>query len=334
MANWSDVIRGAALGDAWGDTLERLSYDQITARYGTRGMVLPDGELTITDDTQMSLYLARALHASHGDGIEEIQQQVCAAWVEWETDPENFRAPGQTCLTTAQRLCNGIPWERATSTDSDGSGAVMRVWATAFLPDDHWAGTAMWQAASTHGSPNGIVAAAVAAHLVKYGYPRGNALGEIEHLCGDFRWALTPRHARWLYGHRGMETVTEVDEFLTQGRDILRAAAQRARVTFDQLRDDPWNGDPSEHNPGWRSHDTLTCAAICLDLFPANPADAIRRAVNTDGDSDTIGCVTGALATVQNPFPWDGIDQNWFNRLEPLYRQWITDSDSYHVTNA
>lgn len=188
MSNWSKIIRGVALGDAWGDTLERLSYPTIVSRFGRTGMGLPDDVLVITDDTQMSLYLARALDGTENLTNVEIKNRVLNAWVDWESDPENFRAPGLTCLRAARLMKNGVNWQQATDPLSDGSGAVMRVWPAAFLDDSRWAGVAMWQAATTHGSPNGVVAAAVTAHMIRYGYPKGDALGELERLCADFSW--------------------------------------------------------------------------------------------------------------------------------------------------
>ncbi len=328
LSKWSNVIRGAALGDAWGDTLERREYSRILTAYGKQGMDLPEGVLTITDDTQMSLYLARALNGSSSDTGNALKDQVIAAWVKWEQDPENFRAPGETCLRSIRRMRDGFPWQHSTVSESDGSGALMRAWAAAFLPENRWAGVAMWQAATTHGAPNAIVSSVIAAHMVRFGYPNGNALGEVERLCQDFSW-VDHRHLRWIYGLGGMNDSRNVDGFLRRGRAGVLEAAHKARITAEHLGDDPWNGDVSERNPGWRAHDALVCAALCLDLFPDDPAQAVRRAVNTDGDSDTIGTVTGALAAVNHPFPWKGIPEDWFTRLEPQYQDWILESDSY-----
>ena len=75
MAAWSDVIRGCAIGDAWGRELERKDYDRIVSLYGERGPELPD-ELVITDDTQMSLYLAKALNQPADKPVLETVMDV------------------------------------------------------------------------------------------------------------------------------------------------------------------------------------------------------------------------------------------------------------------
>jgi hypothetical protein len=52
----------------------------------------------------MSLYLAKALDGSSSDTGNALKDQVTAAWVKWEQDPENFRAPGETCLRAIRRI--------------------------------------------------------------------------------------------------------------------------------------------------------------------------------------------------------------------------------------
>lgn len=330
MSSWSDVIRGVALGDSWGRLYERASYDNIVASYGKCGPVkVLNDTLHITDDTQMTLYLAKALNGTATSSVGDVQSRVLDAWVDWFNDPENFRGPGQTCLTAISRL-EHHPWRTATVQDSDGSGAVMRVWPAAFLPEDRWAGVAMWQAATTHGGHNAVAASLVAAYMARNGFPRGQALHTIEKLTEHLEWTKPlGEQAFWLHGLHGMETLREVSEFLFQGLQGLREAALTAEASTYWKAADPWEGDPSDANPGWRSHDTLVCAAVCLDKFPDDPFSAVRRAVTTEGDSDTIAAVTGALAACIHPFPWNGLDPSWFDNLEGLYRQWITDSDRY-----
>ena len=58
-STWKNVVRGVAIGDAWGDPVEFRKIAKIV-RTNVRGPDLPD-RLRITDDTQMTLYLADAL---------------------------------------------------------------------------------------------------------------------------------------------------------------------------------------------------------------------------------------------------------------------------------
>lgn len=71
---------------------------------------------------------------------------------------------------------------------------------------------------------------------------------------------------------------------------------------------------------------------LCLDLFPEDPWSAVRRSVTTDGDSDTIAAVTGALAGFFYPFPWKGVPEDWFTRLEPMYQELITEAGDYRFS--
>ena len=316
----SDILLGCALGDSWGRAVERKSLEVIQKEYGWEGVPLPEGDLLITDDTQMSLYLAEALAADAA--VWDIPRRVCQAWVDWLDDPENFRAPGLTCLDAARKLKDGVPWQDATDTSSDGSGAVMRAWACAYLPEHLQNGVAMWQAASTHGAPNAIMASVIATRLAADGFTDGEVTATISELCRDVGW-LTKDDKAWLVGLDGMGDTYTVGAFIERGRTGILSKVAAAWKLVNDGRSDPWSFDPSDTFPGWRSHDALMCAAVCLDMFPGDPASAVRRAVTTEGDSDTIGAVAGALAARRHPFPWKGIDANWYTRLEPGYLEWI-----------
>lgn len=323
------ILTGCALGDAWGRTLERKDYRDIVAMHGAHGPDLDTvSTLFVTDDTQMSLYLARALNGRGTDEPHIVQQAITNAWVDWESDPENFRAPGETCLLAARRLRDGYPWYEATSYASDGSGAVMRVWACAFLPGDRWASVGAWQAASTHATAPAIVTSLLAADYVRNPPRRGEF--SVAHLMQRCTPDLTHQvDASWFEGMRGDSSV---HRYLESGIAVVQEALRTAESVANRMRDDPWADDPSAELPGWRSHHALACAAVCIDLFPDDPCSAVRRAVVTDGDSDTIGAVTGALCAARHPFPWKGVPNDWDASLERIYREWISETDTYLLT--
>ena len=314
----SDILLGCALGDAWGRSFERRSLDDITRAHGSSGADLPDGTLYITDDTQMALYLAEAVRGNPPD----LKERVLAAWVTWMNDPENYRAPGETCLASARRISEGKPWHLATAKASDGSGAVMRTWACAYLPERLRYGVSLWQAASTHGGSNAITASVVATRMVAEGVSGGTAIDHLVKVSSDFTW-VTDDDMGWLCGLHEMGSPQEVREFLDNGRAEILRKVSLAKEFVRDIAKDPWSADPSEVFPGWRSHDALVCAVVCMDLFPNDPYTAVRRAVCTEGDSDTIAAVTGALCASSAPFPWAGLDREWTTRLEPAYLPWI-----------
>jgi ADP-ribosylglycohydrolase len=118
-----DALRGAwiglALGDAFGAPVE---FDRAPSLSGR----LPSS-LRWTDDSHMSVYLARALRS----GVRDVRA-FADVWgdeiVAWSRDPGIAgTAPGATCLRGARALeAGGDPWSTG-DTISDGCGAVMRI---------------------------------------------------------------------------------------------------------------------------------------------------------------------------------------------------------------
>lgn len=130
---WSNVLRGCAYGDAWGDRNEFRSYAMLAAD-SPCGPELPE-QLRITDDTQMTLSLVRALNGAARKSDAELRKDIIDEFVRWLHDPDNNRAPGNTCLAATRNLAKGLPWTAATVPHSDGCGTVMRASPSAFLPE-------------------------------------------------------------------------------------------------------------------------------------------------------------------------------------------------------
>jgi ADP-ribosylglycohydrolase len=74
----------------------------------------------VSDDTQMSLAVWRALGESEPVGafVDEF--------LAWRVDPDNTRAPGNTCLSALGAIAAGASWLEATVLGSKGCGTVMR----------------------------------------------------------------------------------------------------------------------------------------------------------------------------------------------------------------
>ena len=71
------VLSGCAYGDAWGNTNEFKPYGQLT-RASKLGPELPT-RLVITDDTQMTLSLARAIHTAGTADHVALRAAIIAA---------------------------------------------------------------------------------------------------------------------------------------------------------------------------------------------------------------------------------------------------------------
>lgn len=325
---WKNVVRGVAIGDAWGDPVEFRQIADIT-RANYRGPELPE-KLRITDDTQMTLYLADALDVARDGAVDEVKAAIQEAFLAYHSDPDApSRAPGVTVMGSLGRLSRGTPWQEATNPTSDGSGTVMRTSPVAFTTDDRWVGIAAFAAAVTHGASNAIAAAilnvAVLRAMLAGRVTPGNATDTARLMAADPAGHGLLEVGEWLDGY-------EVD--LTQGFAELTRLLDVAVGALPELTDDPWHldNDPSLliGGGGWRSHETLVIALLAADMFPADPWEALRRAAVTNGDSDTIAAVAGGLLGALHPQAfisrWDELRE----RFEPRYREWIeNEADDY-----
>lgn len=297
---WSDVVRGVAIGDAWGDPVEFQKIDAIVKRYGNHGPDI-DKNMRITDDTQMTLYLAKALNRTWGMEQDKVTEEIIVQYLAYNRDPDNNRAPGITVTTALNSLGGSGSWKVSTSNHSDGSGTVMRTSPCAFLPEEIWVGVTALAAAITHGTPNGIAAAildvAILRGLLNGTVEPGGLLDEAERMAEHPDWYGLTDVGTWLDGY-------EVDLF--PGFDSLYHLIRIAKSKLPQLTESPWQGassDPSLYigGGGWRAHETLVIAMLSVDMLPDDPWGAVRRAIVSNGDSDTIGAVTGALVGAAYP---------------------------------
>lgn len=332
-SKWSNVLRGVAYGDAWGYRNEFRSYAQLTES-GPMGPELPE-KLIISDDTQMTLALARGLHDTKELTDDEVGVKIIDQWIKWFDDPDNNRAPGNTCMRAIGALKNDLPWPKATVLNSDGCGSVMRVSPAAFVTGDRsWQGVAAWQAASTHGRATGIAASLLTTAIIRKArsiYP-GRLLEEAIYLASTglhHDSSLLTDVDRWIDGHPVVAEVG-VRRFMTRGLLFVQDRLLTADIALRQLRDagaDPWDLDPCEHaGPGWRAHDALACALFCIDLFPDDPIAALRRATVTSGDSDSIAAIAGSILGAMYDDPWPA---EWFDRLETRYQKGISEAEGY-----
>ena len=142
------------MGDALGAAVEFMTYEQITQRYGRRGITAFDiayGRAgAITDDTHMTLFTAdgllRAGVGQHRGGAISPVVATAQAYLRWldtqgnvpaesvllgkpgwlmsHDDLHHVRAPGMTCLSALVAMpALGEP----AVNDSKGCGGVMRV---------------------------------------------------------------------------------------------------------------------------------------------------------------------------------------------------------------
>lgn len=307
-------LLGLALGDALGFPTEFNDVPSILAKCGPwRGMELPARAL-VSDDTQMTLSVARALRTAMDHGVlapESLERPLREEFVAWYRSPENNRAPGNTCLTACELLQDGnLPWQDASRVGSKGCGANMRVAPIGLVPglsDEQRSGAAQLQSGLTHGHPTALAASDLTAHAVRL-----LASGvEPADLTGELRaYAVA---ARTRYRHdwlgdlwtRGQDPSPE--HFIARGWDECLAILDRLAEAVADVSPET---DPClATGAGWIAEEALATGLLCFLWFPGEPVTALRRAACTSGDSDSLACLTGAFAGAHLgedawPTPW------------------------------
>lgn len=333
------VARGVAFGDAWGDPVEFKSIESIL-KDGEKGPELPL-QLDVTDDTQMTLFLADALDLSADDDIPAVKRAIMDAFRDYKSDKDTpSRAPGVTVMGSLGSLGGGYDWKRATNANSDGSGTIMRTSATAFLPEDRWLGATAFAALVTHGAANSLAAAIIQAKLIR-DLNEGKICTDqltyrvLELAAAPEQHGLLPIDPAWIEDY-------DVDP--QKGFDEIARLALGALEVLPKLLDHPWDlgpdSDPSNqkffgatNGAGWRAHHTLLVATLAVDMFPGQPWEALRRAVATDGDSDTNAAVAGALLGAAHPETFMDLWEVYADRFETRYIRWIeNEADDYDFT--
>ncbi|MEU6702614.1 ADP-ribosylglycohydrolase family protein [Streptomyces wuyuanensis] len=294
------TLVGLALGDALGFPTEFKDVPSILATFGPwREMELPRPAI-VTDDTQMTLALARGIRTATDRGLLaplRLTRPVREEFVDWYHSPDNNRAPGRTCLVACHKLDSDMPWQEASQIASKGCGANMRVAPLGLVPglsDGQRAGAAQLQAALTHGHPTALAASDLTARAV-YLLARGTEpLGLVGRLRSYAYENRSRYHHDWLgdlwtYAHDATP-----EAFVERGWDECLAVLERLA---NALRDADPETDPCRATgDGWIAEEALATALHCFLLFPEQPLTALRRAACTRGDSDSIACLTGAFA--------------------------------------
>jgi len=280
------VIYGLAIGDALGWPLEFIPLSSIKARYGPQGLRdLPDPAL-FTDDTQMSLAIAKALIESGEADLEMLMRAVAAHFIAWKNSPENNRAPGAACMRGVEALEAGIPWYESGVPYSKGCGSAMRVAPIGYLYQDDPArlrSVAIATGRVTHTHRTAEAACLAAAFLVKL------ALDGI------------PPH---LY----LEVVLDVTSGISDEFDAALMRMAHALTLSSEEEAMRYIGE------GWTGEEAIALALYCVLRYPDDYAAAIWRAANSNGDSDSVACITGGIMGAR--LGVKAIPPAWIARIE------------------
>jgi len=303
---------GGAVGDGFGYAVEFDSLANIRKMHGPNGIREPyfhQGELVVSDDTQMSLFTLEGLTRAMLNGEPDDQtlvEHVRLSYLDWLATQEPRaagsnqssrllkhaamhvqRAPGKTCLSALHLGGNGTP--ESPINNSKGCGGVMRAGVIGLMPSMTAArafrlGSRI--AALTHGHPSGYLSAGMMAASVR---------GLIEGL---------PPYAA-----------------LTQAADLARAwtgheEALSLLQTALELTVRPFNGAlPEVLGQGWVGEQALAIA-----VYAANRSQSLREvlaiAANHSGDSDSTASLAGQLFGAQHGL--ESLPHAWIRRLDIL----------------
>lgn len=289
----------------------------------------------VTDDTQMSIAVANAALATGRPNPKMMADRFVMAFINWQLDPKSRdgkRAPGATCMSAVSALQrNPAQWLLATRPDSKGNGANMRVSPLALRTDWTWdelAGASQLQAAITHGHPTALAAANLTAvavrmllegiaeptenlidHLLAYAYDQrtryhGDWLGGLWEIAAPRFAKIQPSVVRrnwWddadgllasVFAHEPVKVSQSPEAYIQRGWDeMIDALLGVYRIPREQGQ------DPCDvAGGGWVAEGALAASLHTLLCFPGDPTNALRRAAFTDGDSDSIASIAGALA--------------------------------------
>jgi ADP-ribosylglycohydrolase len=288
---------GLAIGDALGAPTEFMKLKQIRRVYGQSGNRKMPMPALFTDDTQMTLAVARALGSAEDLHPHELAWRLRTEFVRWARRDEP-RAPGITCLQAVRKLHKRFRWQDATVAHSKGCGANMRVAPTAFLADQRTAlGASQLQAAMTHGHPTALAATEMTALAIRWaaGADRiqelpGRMLSHIQERIEtgngyDSMWLGKLNERRW--PAEGFTPHTRLGWFET--RDWLERAIRCASKP----------GTPKDAclvvGDGWTAETALSSALYFVLKYWHDPALVVSEASRTSGDSDSIASIAGAI---------------------------------------
>lgn len=313
----AESIYGLAYGDAVGKPTEFMTMASIRRVFGKRGIQNMPVDGKVTDDTQMALEVGEALIEVGTQLVtyETLAPVLVRRFVEWCDYTDGTRAPGTACMVACRKMKRGIDWWEATDVNSKGCGANMRVTfvgLASWLTAEQRSGVAQLQAALTHAHPTALAAADAtqqAVYLLNTGTAPENLLDELIAYCED-RSAVY--HDAWL-GElwAWSEHRTPLSYVRAGWNEVIASLLDVVNATYRPN----WALDPClQTGAGWIAEEALATALHCFLLYPDSGRQAVLRAANTSGDSDSIAALTGAFAGAYlgiGAFPVE-----WNNRIE------------------
>jgi ADP-ribosylglycohydrolase len=321
-----DILLAGAIGDAVGYIVEFENLGKIIRKYGPNGLTLdmihPQATLTVSDDTQMTLFSLEAVHLFcrlKGDYyfdmfMEDQYYKIFMQWFYTQTDKysplitshvakfpamQHQRAPGNTCLGALNKsLPRPVPIN-----DSKGCGGIMRAAPFGFLENAEDAfNHGCIQARVTHGHPSG--------HL-----PAGFFAGLIHTLTNCEGSTLISAVDTNLIFLNNCADNTETVDIIEKS---LRIATESGGDVFSDLR---------RIGEGWVGEEALGVALYSVAIAESFE-EVIKISINHNGDSDSTGSLAAQLWVAIHGLPEKY--RKWEDRLDVANAfSYVTNGDNY-----
>jgi ADP-ribosylglycohydrolase len=281
------ILFGLALGDALGAPTEFLRLPEIKQQYGRGGIQEPPDSFMYTDDTQMTVALTEGLLDAGLDADLDTQMNaVGMRFVEWLNSQDNDRAPGSTCIAAVERFEAGMGWRVSGIVNSKGCGSAMRVATIGHLyqhDETRLREVAQASGLITHGHPAAVAASIAAAYAVKLALDGVNIA---EYL---------PRIMAFVDG-----ISEEFDAAIYRVAHVGAWADEEAAL--DHI------------GQGWVGEEAVALALYCVIRSPDDYVACVRRAANSNGDSDSVACIAGGISAAR--LGLEAIPVSWRERCE------------------
>jgi ADP-ribosylglycohydrolase len=284
---------GCAIGDALGWPVEFDSSIEGGSRVVTDLVIRePEKVALYTDDTQMTRAVAEGIiRAARSSGVETMANEIAEEFIAWLQDPETpDRAPGASCLEGCRNLAKGMDWKVSGRENSKGCGAAMRSAPYGlFFHEDPWkaAEYAAHHAQMTHLHPEASASAAAVATGVAG-------------CIGDASWDM-------IVERMVMSTMTIDPEGMFQLLNeayLFATPGPGSRLPKEVLN--RWRG--------WTGGEAVAASLYCALRHQDSFEEAVLEAVNSPGDSDSLGAITGAFMGARLGF--EAIPERWRAPIE------------------
>lgn len=283
---------GAAVGDALGAPAEMMKAQEIKEKYGVLKDMTGGGWLNLqpgeyTDDTCMTLDVARGILANHAYPIEETGRNFLRWFL---SQPRDI---GNTTKTTFENYMRTGNWKEAASLTAqsinkmDSNGGLMRTLPVTFGYWNDLPNMAKWSAeiaSMTHFSPEGTTSCIFYNFLI--------------YMVSTHRQTAAKR--------------TLVSRTLTMTDEHCKTIDLRPNKFFWHTIKALQENAP-QIPPRGNVLDTLAASVQCF-LKTDNFEDALIEIVNRGEDTDTGGCITGGLAGAY--YGYEAIPPRWLDALK------------------